>query len=261
MTLLKHELSQGKQMLFIWTAVIAGMLTICIFIYPEMKNDMNDISSMFSNLGSFSAAFGMDKISFGTFLGFFSVECGNILGLGGAFFAALIGISSLSKEEKEQTAEFLLTHPIHRSSIVLQKLCALLLQILILNSIVIGVTVFSAYAVGESPDSKTLALLLLAYVILQIETAAVCFGISAFLSRKGPGIGLGIAALFYFLNILANLTEEMRFLKFMTPFSYAEGADIIAEGRLNFQYLSVGLAAAMICIIAAFYWYGKKDIT
>ena len=107
--------------------------------------------------------------------------------------------------------------------------------------------------------SKTLALLL-AYLILQLETAAVCFGISAFLSGSGSGIGLGTAALFYFLNILANLTEELRFLKFITPFSYAEGADIITENSLHLQYLSIGLAAAAISILAAFYWYSKKDI-
>lgn len=260
MTLLKHELSQGKQMLLIWTAVIAGMLGLCIFIYPEMKEQMNDISGMFSNLRSFSSAFGMDKINFGEFLGFFSVECGNVLGLGGAFFAALLGISSLAKEEKENTAEFLLTHPISRRNIVLQKFCALFLQIFILNAAVILITVFSTYAIGESPDEKTIALLLFAYFILQIETASVCFGISAFLSSKGPGIGLGIAALFYFINILANLTEKMDFLKFFTPFSYAEGTDIVADGCLNLPYLSVGLAAAVIGIITAFYWYGKKDI-
>lgn len=260
MTILKHELSQGKQMLLIWTAVIAGMLGLCIFIYPEMKGQMSDISSMFSNLGGFSSAFGMDRISFGEFLGFFSVECGNILGLGGAFFAALLGISALAKEEKEQTAEFLLTHPLCRGSVVLWKFLAVLLQIFMLNAIVIIVTVFSAYAIGESPDMDTLALLLSAYVILQIETAAVCFGVSAFLSSMGAGLGLGIAALFYFLNILANLTDKMRFLKYITPFGYAEGADIITEGSLHLPYLSAGLAAGAIAVIAAFYWYGKKDI-
>lgn len=260
MTLLKHELSQGKQMLLIWTAVIAGLLAVCIFIYPEMKEEMNDMSQMFSNMGSFSSAFGMDKINFGEFLGFFSVECGNVLGLGGALFAALLGISSLAKEESEQTAEFLLTHPIRRSSIVLQKFFALLLQIFILNAIVVLVTLLSIYGIGEAPDAKILALLLLAYFILQIEIAAVCFGISAFLSGRGPGIGLGIAVLLYFFNILANLTEKMDFLKYITPFGYAEGADIIAEGSLNLSYLSAGLIAAIIGITAAFYRYEKKDI-
>ena len=117
------------------------------------------------------------------------------------------------------------------------------MQILILNAIVIGVTALSTYAIGESPDIKEMTLLLLAYLILQLETATVCFGISAFLKSKGSGIGLGIAALFYFLNILANLTEKLHFLKFMTPFGYAEGSDIIAEGSLHFRYLSVGIQA------------------
>lgn len=260
MTLLKHELSLGKQMLLIWTAVIAGMFGVCIFIYPEMKEQMNDISGMFSNLGNFSAAFGMDKISFGEFLGFFSVECGNILGLGGAFFAALCGISSLAKEEKEQTAEFLLTHPISRNNILLQKFSALLLQILFLNVVVILMTAVSIYLIGETPDIKTLALMFLAYFILQIETAAVCFGLSAFLNNSGFGIGLGIAALFYFINILANLTDEMSFLKFFTPFSYTEGSDIIAEKSIPLSYLSVGLIITVISVIMAFYKYNRKDI-
>lgn len=260
MTLLKHELSEGKQMLFIWTAIIAGMFGVCIFVYPEMKTQMEDISGMFSNLGSFSAAFGMDKINFGEFLGFFSVECGNILGLGGSFFAALIGISSLAKEEKEQTAEFLLTHPIKRSSVVLQKFCALILQIFSLNIVVILVTVLSISAIGETPDAKTLSLMFLAYFILQIETASVCFCCSSFLNRKGLGGGLGVAALFYFINILSNLTEKMSFLKFITPFSYVEGSNIISEGGINFSYLSVGFIITALSIITAFYQYQKKDI-
>ena len=50
---------------------------------------MDSVSDMFSSMGSFTAAFGMDKISFGNVMGFYGIECGNILGLGGAFFAGL----------------------------------------------------------------------------------------------------------------------------------------------------------------------------
>lgn len=260
MVLLKHELNQGKVSLIIWTAVIAFMLAICILIYPEMASQMNEISGMFSDMGGFSAAFGMDKINFGEFTGFFGVECGNVLGLGGAFFAALLGISALAKEEKEHTAEFLLTHPVCRRKVVAAKLLAVLFQIVILNMVVVGITALSMCMIGETPEMKTMALLFLAYFILQVEIAAICFGISAFISRGNPGIGLGLAALFYFLNIVANLTEEAKFLKYITPFGYTESADIIADGSISIQYLSVGVTLTMIGIIAAFYRYSKKDI-
>ncbi|MEZ3487133.1 MAG: ABC transporter permease [Lachnospiraceae bacterium] len=260
MVMIKHELKQGRMTLLIWTMVIAFMLALCILIYPEMETQMGDVSSMFAEMGGFSAAFGMDRLNFGEFMGFFGVECGNILGLGGAFFAALLGISALAKEEKEQTAEFLLTHPVSRREIVGEKLVSVLIQILLLNLFVAAVTAVSICAIGEEPDIRPLFLLLLAYLILQVEVASVCFGISAFLNHGGPGIGLGMAALLYFLNIIANLTEQAKFLKYLTPFGYTESADIIADECLDVKYLSVGLVFTVIGIGAGFCRYCRKDI-
>lgn len=260
MTLIKHELKAGKNSLIIWTAIIAFMLALCIFIYPQMGSQMSEISGMFANMGSFSAAFGMDKINFGEFSGFFAVECGNVLGLGGAFFAALLGISALSKEEKEHTAEFLLTHPISRTAVVLHKLCAAVLQLIILNLAVAGVTALSVLIIGEKPEAYKLFLMFLAYFMMQLETFAICFGISALISSNSAGIGLGGAALFYFLNIVANLTEKAEFLKFITPFGYTDGADIISSGKIELKYLTSGLIFTVIGIAAAFYKYNNKDI-
>ena len=260
MTVFKHEMRRGGISLIIWTAAISFMLGLCVAIYPEMSAQMGDISAMFADMGSFSAAFGMDRINYGEFIGFFGVECGNVLGLGGAFFASLLGISALAKEEREHTAEFLLTHPVSRTEIIAQKLCAVIAQLVILNAVVIAITALSVAAIGEQVPVKTLALMFLSYFIMQLEISAVTFGISAFLRRGSLGIGLGLAALFYFLNIIANLTESVRFLKYITPFGYTEGADIIADGRLNFGYLAVGIAFTAVGILLAFWKYCKKDI-
>ena len=261
MTVFKHELRQGRSALIIWTAAISFMLGVCIVIYPEMSTQMGDISAMFADMGSFSQAFGMDRINFGEFLGFFGVECGNVLGLGGAFFAALLGISALAKEEKEHTAEFLLTHPVSRTRVITEKLCAVIVQIVIMNLAVIAVTALSVLIIGEEADIKTFALLFLSFFLMQLEVAAVTFGISAFLRRGSLGIGLGLAAVFYFMNIVANLIDETKFLKYITPFGYTESADIIADGALNGGYIAVGMAIAALAIILAFWKYGRKDIS
>ena len=261
MTIFKHELRQGRSALIIWTAAISFMLGVCIVIYPEMSTQMGDISAMFADMGSFSQAFGMDRINFGEFLGFFGVECGNVLGLGGAFFAALLGISALAKEEKEHTAEFLLTHPVSRTRVITEKLSAVIVQIVIMNLAVIAVTALSVLIIGEEADIKTFALLFLSFFLMQLEVAAVTFGISAFLRRGSLGIGLGLAAVFYFMNIVANLIDETKFLKYITPFGYTESADIIADGALNGGYLAVGMALAAIGVILAFWKYGRKDIS
>lgn len=174
MTLIKHELKQSRVAVIVWTAAIGFLIAVCIFMYPEMKGDMDGISDMFSSMGSFSEAFGMDKISFGTLTGFYAVECGNILGLGGAFFASLCAISVLAKEENERTAEFLLTHPISRQHIITGKLISVFIQIIILNAVVYGVSIGSIAIVGEEIPFTEISLLHLAYLLMQIELAGIC---------------------------------------------------------------------------------------
>ena len=260
MTLVRHELKQGRISLLIWTASIGFLLAICVFLFPEMKGEMNDVSEMFASMGSFSEAFGMDQVDFGTLLGLYAVECGNILGLGGAFFAALCAISALAKEEKEHTTEFLLTHPVSRSRIVTEKLLAVLLQIILMNAVILLFSIGSIAAIGEELPWKEILLLHLAYFLLQLEIAGICFGLSAFIHRGSLGIGLGIAAVLYFLNLIANISESADFLKFITPFGYAEGSDIVTNVALDTGLVILGLAYGAIGVTISYVKYCRKDI-
>ena len=261
MTIIRHELKQSRVSLIIWTVAIGFLLAVCIFMFPEMKGEMNEVSEVFSSMGSFTQAFGMDKVNFGTLLGFYAVECGNILGLGGAFFASLCAISVLSKEEKERTAEFLLTHPVSRVRVVAEKLISVLLQIVILNAVVYAIAVLSIAFIGETVPWQEITLMHTAYLLLQLELAGICFGVSAFLRRGSIGTGLGIAVIMYFLNIIANLTESAEFLKYITPFGYADGAEIVRNVSLEINMIAIGILFAVIGITAGFIKYCRKDIS
>lgn len=261
MILFLHELKRNKLSLIIWSCAISFMLGICVIIYPEMSSEMGEISDMFANMGAFSDAFGMDQLNFGEFMGYFAIECGNTLGLGGSIFAAILGISALAKEEQSHTAEFLLSHPVSRSKILTNKALAILCQILIMNLSVIAVTLLGALAIGESTDIGNIFLLFLANILMQIEIAAITLGISAFLSGGGLGIGIGVAFWFYFLNIVSNLSEDIEFLKFITPFGYTDGSSIVSNNSLEVKYLIVGAIFTVIGIGVAYKKYLSKDIS
>lgn len=260
MTLFFHELKKNLIKLIVWTAVISFMLCVSIAIYPQMAEQMNDIGGMFSEMGEFSAAFNMDKINFGEFKGYFAVECGNVLGLGGAFFAALAGITALACEEKERTAEFLLTHPVSRAYVVTQKLAAVIAQILILNAVAALASAAVILAAGEKIGAGLFLTVFSGFLLMQIEIACIMFGVSAFIRGGGLGAGLGAAFALYFMNIIANLTEKAEFLRYITPFSYADGASIVQSGRIEIKYLIPGLLFTAAGIAAAYVKYGKKDI-
>lgn len=260
MTLVKHELRQGKTSFLIWTASIGFLLATCIFLFPEMKGQMDSVNDIFASMGSFTEAFGMDRLNFGTLVGFYAVECGNVLGLGGAFYAALCAAGILSKEEKDKTAEFLLTHPVSRKRIITEKLIAVLFQITAMNMIIYAISVGSIIAVGEEIPWKEISLLHLAYYLLQIELAGICFGISAFLRKGSIGVGLGIAVMMYFLNLVANIAELAQFLKYITPFGYCEGADIVSSGSLDSTFVFIGAVIGIGGIMIAYLKYTRKDI-
>lgn len=260
MTIYIKELKQSFKSLCIWTASIAFMMLVCVLLFPEMKGEMDSVSSIFANMGGFTAAFGMDKLSFGQLMGFYGIECGNVLGIGGGFFAALAGISVLANEEKERTAEFLLTHPISRVSIIAQKLLSVLTQVVVLNIVVVAVSLISAAVINESFEMKEFILLHVAYLIMQLEISCICFGISAFIRRGSIGIGLGLALAFYFINLVCNMTEQAEFLRYITPYAYAEASNIISEGKLDTVLIVIGIIIAVIGAAVGFIKYTKKDI-
>lgn len=260
MTVFIHELKRGRLTFIIWTAVISFMLLITVIFFPEMKKEMANIGEMFASMGSFSAAFGIDKLDFGQLSGYYAEECGNVLGLGGAFFAAMLGAGMLSKEERSRTAEFLLSHPVSRTRVVTEKLLALLLQVIALNLIVFAVSTGTIAAIGETVPWKILSLLHLALLLMRLEIAGICFGISAFLRKGGLGIGIGLAALCYFMNIIANLSQKTEFLKYITPYGYCDGGSIVSEGALDWLKILPGLALGLAGIAVAYWQYRRKDI-
>ena len=260
MTLFLHEIKRNKISLIVWSAALSFMLGVCVFIYPEMQTEMGSIGDMFSDMGAFSDAFGMDQLNFGEFMGYFGVECGNTLGLGGALLAAIVGISALAKEEKDHTAEFLLTLPVSRTRVVSEKLLFSAFHILVVNASVVLVTALSVLAIDVEVDAGKMALIFLSNLIMQLEIMSVTFGISAFLKRGGLGIGLGLAFGMYFMNIVANLTDALEFLSYLTPFGYANSGYIMENGALEPVSLIIGLCLSALGVFLAYKVYNEKDI-
>ena len=261
MTIFKQEIKSEKVAILIWSFSIGLLVAACVLMYPDMESQMAGVNDVFSSMGNFTAAFGMDQLNFGTLIGFYAVEGGNMLGIGGAFFAAIIGVSALMKEEKERTAEFLMTHPVSRVRVITEKLISVFIIIVILNVIVFICSISSILMIDEEIFWEELILFHVAYLLMQFEIAGICFGISAFIKKAGIGIGIGIAGLMYLLNIVANISEDAKALKYITPFGYTEGADIINSKEINVDYLIPGMVIMVVCIAISYIKYSKKDIS
>ena len=259
MTIFYRELRAGSKGFLLWSGVIGALMALCVALYPSISESMGDVSSLFASMGAFSAAFGMDTLNFGTIMGFYGVECGNILGLGGAFFAALTAMGLLAGEEGGHTAEFLLTHPVGRRQIALEKLAALAAMILGLNLICLACGAGAILAIGEEAVWGDLLQYHGALLILQLETGGICFGLSSLLRRSSFGLAMGVAALLYFLGIVINLDAGLDYLRFVSPYYYADAARLFA-GEPVADALAAGCAWGLSGAALGLWWYGRKDV-
>ena len=246
MTIFRKELRTGAVSLVIWSAVIGGLMAVCVGLYPSMEGSMGDMSALFAGMGEFSSAFGLDKLAFGTIMGFYGTECGNILGL-------------LAGEEGGHTAEFLLTHPVSRLRAAGEKLAALAVMILILNVVCFACGAGGILAIRAETDWEDLLRYHAALLLMQLEVGGMCFGLSALLRRSGFGLAMGLAAGLYFLGLLINLDAAMEPLRFITPYYYADAARVFAGDPLLDPVLT-GCALGLLGAGFGLWQYSRKDI-
>ncbi len=246
MTLYKHELKLNRMSFVIWLVGVLAMSAGCIFLFPLIDESMADMSDAFASMGGFSAAFGMDKLPINTLEGFFGTEIGTIFALGSGMFASLIGISALSKEESSHTAEFLHTLTLSRCGIVTGKLLGILTLIVLFDAVALGVFVGSAAIIGESISIKCLLGYIASQFAAQTELASICLVMSAISKKSSFGLGIGTALVLYVLDIVARITEQADFLKYITPFSFSNATDVF-----------VNKGSSIVC---AYIVYNRRDI-
>lgn len=260
MTVYFHELRMTRRTMVVWGAGMACLNILCLLLFPDMKKQVADLNAIFSSLGSFSAALGMDRLNIGSLTGFFAIECGSILSLGGGLYAAWAGGSIVSKEEQGHTADFLFSHPISRTRILLDKLLALMTQILILNLIVYFADLLGIILAGESIPWQSVSLIQLASLLMQFCIGGLCFSISALVSSSASAISFGLTLLLYFLNLASNLNTHLEWLRWITPYSFCEGAWILEHGTLEWCYVFSSFVISACALGFALWRYSRKDL-
>ena len=259
-TLYKHECKWYLKTLLIWTLCVGGMGFFCIVLYSGMQEEMAGMAESFASMGAFADAFGMSQLSIATLPGFYATEVGTIHGLGGAMFAAVIATTMLSKEEDGHTGEFLYSLPITRGKAVAAKWGAVVTHIFLFNAFCIAVYVSGFVVLGEEMPMKEFMLYHGMQILMQIELAAICYAVSAFINKNKLGLGLGIALLFYAYDLIARVVPDLADYKLLSPFSYANAADILSTGEIYVAATAVGVVILLTGVALAFGVYTKRDL-
>ncbi len=256
----KQEWRSYSKTLLIWAVCVEGLYFVMLLMFPQLRDTMKDVADLYKNMGAFSEAFGMDKMNIGTVTGFYGTYVGAILSIGGGMFAAMIGTSVLAKEEGGHTAEYLFTLPYSRKNIVIKKMLAIASIILVFEVVGAAVGLLGVAIVGGEYSVANLLLFHVGQMCMHLELASIGILISAYTKRVNVGVGLGIALLMYFLDMMSRVLDQLKVCKYITPFYYANASDVLVQEKIDMGLLAVGGVVTVVCLVTAITHYNRKDL-
>lgn len=259
-TILFREIRLNLKNLLIWGFAVGGLGLVCILLYESMQGDMKEMADAFSNMGAFSDAFGMSTLSIATLKGYFATEVGVVHGLGGAMFAAITAIGIVSKEEELHTGEFLLSFPISRNKAIAAKgLCVAVL--LLVFMVICGACYLLGFAVlGEEIPAAQFFTFMGRNLLMNVEVSAVCFFISSWSGKNRMGLGIGLALMCYFYDLMGRVVPDLKEWLFIGPYSYVNASEIFTDADTPVKAIVVAVIIAAAFIAGAFVRYNGRDL-
>jgi ABC-2 type transport system permease protein len=245
MTLFKRDFKNNLKGLIIWGASIILLLLLMLQQFKSTGSAM-DVGS-YSD--SFKKAMGMDKIDVNTLIGYYSIKASVLVTLFGSIYAAILSSSIIVKDE------FLLSKPIDRINIIVEKLFVVTVNILLLNAAV-------ALVLAVFDTDKAIVSICLSQFILHMV-----FGASGFLlsvikikSKSVLSAPLGIVLATYTISLIYSLPDKLDGLKYLSPFYYMNSQDIISKGSISIFNILITSAIIVICTFLSIIIYKRRDL-
>lgn len=262
MNLYFRELKAYRKSMIIWSVALAAIVVLFMAIYPSFTKDVAASKQALANIPeAVRNALNLSLSNFFTIFGFFGYLLNFVL-LAGAVQAMNLGTGIISKEDAGKTADFLLSKPITRRTVVTAKLAAALTVLVITNLVFIGVSLGFAEIVAKEAFNANVFLLLaltLFFVQLAFLALGIFFSVSLRRIKSVIGVSLPTVFAFYIIGTLGAIIGNQA-IRYLTPFKFFDTDYISTHHGYEAVYLIIEAVFIVVAISASYWIYMKKDI-
>jgi ABC-2 type transport system permease protein len=263
MNIYMHEFKSKIQSVIIWSLALALLVFVFLSVFTSFAADAELLNEMMEQFPEeLMMAFGMTDIDMSTILGFYALIFG-ICQLCLAVQAANYGFALVSVEERDMTADFLLAKPIARTKILTTKLLSAISCLMITNLVVwISSFIFiNIYREGQEYDGKTLLLLFVSIIFLQLVFLSLGILISLLVKRvrNVTPFSMGLAFGMYILNAFGGMLGDEK-LEIITPFKHFDPNYIIRNAGYDFPFVLISFTFIIVSIVGSYILYTRRNI-
>jgi len=257
-----QEMKMSVRSMIAWTLGMLLTLLFFMFMFTAISQDVAIINQIITKFPpEVVRALGLNSLDLSTVLGFYGYVYMFIL-LVAAVYALKSGISALSEEIRAKTADFLLSKPVTRTTIVTAKIMSVLtlimLQIIIYIS---GALIITQIVANQYFDKSTFLLINLSLFVVELFFVGLGLLLSVIMKRIKAVLpmALGIVFGFWILQML-NQSLADQTLAYLTPFAYFDIAKIIETGTYETVYLFSDAVLIAAFTVLAYIIYQRKDM-
>jgi ABC-2 type transport system permease protein len=233
------------------------MAVLYAAVYPPFKSYMEEImegSPQMPIRGYESSA---------TYPGFLNIELYQIfwvLILAIAF--GYIAASLVSKEVESGTMDMLLSNPVPRYRVVLEKYLGLVPMVLVVNLATMVAVIAVTAGIGEELALGDLLLTHAMSIPYFLAVLAIGLLASTIINEKMKASFVVMAAIVgsYILHTVSLLAPDYENLGLVSITHYYDPADALLEGSMDVGGMLVLVAVTIACLLAAIWHFGRRDI-
>lgn len=262
MNIYKHELKANLKTTLAWVVTLCGLVTVMMTFYPMLKSEAEAFLKMLDSFPqAMKAIMGIVVENFTTTIGYYTFAF-TYTALFGAIQAMNLGVGIVSKEEREKTADFLLSKPVSRNRILTSKLFSVLTVFMFTNIAYSAVSLALVISMSEGRFALTeFALINFSLFLLQLIFFSIGLVVSVFAKKIKAVLPVSLGLVFAFFAISAfAVTSEDDKLRYITPFQYFKTDYILAQGAYETVYAVLGLSVIVIALITSYAVFKRRDI-
>jgi len=246
----------------IFALLFSAMAAMYSSFYPQFKELLADMAEdpQFTDL---LIGFTGESGDFVSYVGFLNLELYSIffvliLGIIVAFIAATI----ISKEIESKTMDLLMSNPISRKQIVVERFIGLIPMILFVNFITMFVVYGVTVAINESLDFFNLFIAHLYAVPYFLAVVAIAILISTIIDEKMKSSIFMIAILvaMFFLEYISHFTPDAKNIGLLSLTHYYKPYEALKSGNVDGNGVIVLLAVTIVALVISIIYFDRKDI-
>jgi ABC-2 type transport system permease protein len=243
-----------------WVALGMGAMTGYFAILFPTYSKLFDLSSMLAKMGPAAKLMGGSDAS--TLIGFLHIELFSMI-LPALMVALAAGMASgfTAGEESRGTIDVLLSFPVSRRRLVLEKAAALVLACIV-AAVAVWVFAIAGAAMSASPlPPDHLAAALMMLVLLGLAFGTIALAMSAATGNRGAAIGVAVALMvtMYLVDALSSIVDGLNAIRPLSMFRYYMGDDPLTKG-INLPDAGVLVAVAAVFLAAALFAFERRDL-